>query len=64
MKATQIQLILLLFGLIIIYLIFQLPTSVMEIEKVENEAEAEVIETHTEPATDIENTSAISFQYF
>ena len=35
MKATQIQLILLLFGLIIIYLIFQLPTSVMEIEKVE-----------------------------
>ena len=35
MKATQIQLILLLFGLIIIYLLFQLPTSVMEIEKVE-----------------------------
>ena len=35
MKATQIQLILLLFGLIIIYLLFQLPTSVMEIENVE-----------------------------
>ena len=35
MKATQIQLILFLFGLIIIYLLFQLPTSVMEIEKVE-----------------------------
>ena len=35
MKATQIQLILLLFGFIIIYLLFQLPTSVMEIEKVE-----------------------------
>ena len=35
MKATQIQLILLLFGLIIINLLFQLPTSVMEIEKVE-----------------------------
>ena len=35
MKATQIQLILLLFGLMIIYLLFQLPTSVMEIEKVE-----------------------------
>ena len=35
MKATQIQLILLLFGLIIIYLLFQLPTSIMEIENVE-----------------------------
>ena len=35
MKATQVQLILLLFGLIIIYLLFQLPTSVMEIENVE-----------------------------
>ena len=35
MKATQIQLILLLFGLIIIYLLFQLPTSVMDIENVE-----------------------------
>ena len=35
MKAYQIQLILVLSGLIIIYLLFKLPTSVMEIEKVE-----------------------------
>ena len=35
MKAYQIQLILVLSGLILIYLLFQLPTSVMEIEKVE-----------------------------
>jgi len=35
MKAYQIQLILVLSGLMIIYLLFQLPTSVMEIEKVE-----------------------------
>ena len=35
MKAYQIQLILVLSGLIFIYLLFQLPTSVMEIEKVE-----------------------------
>tara|TARA_Y100001934_G_scaffold208184_1_gene246246 strand:- start:8091 stop:8549 length:459 start_codon:yes stop_codon:yes gene_type:complete len=35
MKAYQIQLLLVLSGLILIYLLFQLPTSVMEIEKVE-----------------------------
>jgi len=35
MKAYQIQLILVLSGLMLIYLLFQLPTSVMEIEKVE-----------------------------
>ena len=35
MKANQIQLILVLSGLMLIYLLFQLPTSVMEIEKVE-----------------------------
>ena len=35
MKAYQIQLILVLFGLMLIYLLFQLPTSVMEIERVE-----------------------------
>ena len=35
MKAYQIQLTLVLSGLIIIYLLFKLPTSVMEIEKVE-----------------------------
>ena len=35
MKAYHIQLILVLSGLMLIYLLFQLPTSVMEIEKVE-----------------------------
>ena len=35
MKAYQIQLVLVLSGLMLIYLLFQLPTSVMEIEKVE-----------------------------
>jgi len=35
MKANQIQLMLVLSGLMLIYLLFQLPTSVMEIEKVE-----------------------------
>tara|TARA_Y100001949_G_C15987222_1_gene331202 strand:- start:1114 stop:1572 length:459 start_codon:yes stop_codon:yes gene_type:complete len=35
MKAYQIQLLLVLSGLMLIYLLFQLPTSVMEIEKVE-----------------------------
>ena len=35
MRAYQIQLILVLSGLMLIYLLFQLPTSVMEIEKVE-----------------------------
>ena len=35
MKANQTQLILVLSGLMLIYLLFQLPTSVMEIEKVE-----------------------------
>ena len=35
MKANQIQLLLVLSGLMLIYLLFQLPTSVMEIEKVE-----------------------------
>jgi len=35
MKAYQIQILLVLSGLILIYLLFQLPTSVMEIEKVE-----------------------------
>tara|TARA_B100000678_G_scaffold177735_1_gene148264 strand:- start:1815 stop:2273 length:459 start_codon:yes stop_codon:yes gene_type:complete len=35
MRAYQIQLLLVLSGLMLIYLLFQLPTSVMEIEKVE-----------------------------
>ena len=35
MKAYHIQLLLVLSGLMLIYLLFQLPTSVMEIEKVE-----------------------------
>tara|TARA_B100000575_G_scaffold291846_1_gene298721 strand:+ start:44 stop:502 length:459 start_codon:yes stop_codon:yes gene_type:complete len=35
MKAYQIQLLLVFSGLMLIYLLFQLPTSVMEIEKVE-----------------------------
>ena len=35
MRAYHIQLILVLSGLMLIYLLFQLPTSVMEIEKVE-----------------------------
>ena len=35
MKANQIQLMLVLSGLMLIYLLFRLPTSVMEIEKVE-----------------------------
>ena len=35
MKANQVQLMLVLSGLMLIYLLFQLPTSVMEIEKVE-----------------------------
>ena len=35
MKANQIQLMLVVSGLMLIYLLFQLPTSVMEIEKVE-----------------------------